>query len=180
MLDQIKQYRYRQQLQKGLKQLRRKRYFLSYEKVHSLGLLFNATDLDHRKAVIDFADRLKNEGKRVSLLGYFDHPQEKEASYEFRYYDSKSVKWGGYPTGELLEDFMNTTFDLFLHLHPTSSLHTDFVAALSKAHYKVGPVSSSPHAYDLMIEQSSQKGIQPFMEQVLLILKTISPTHEAA
>lgn len=166
-------------LQKELKTRKRETHSVNWEDAHSIGILFNATELKDRQTVLQYKEKLKNEGKQVKLLGYFQTEQN-DPNFTFRHFNRKQIDWALRPSSPQIDEFLNMEFDLLLNLEPRTQLHSEYIAVLSKARLKVGPVSDNTECYDLMIDTSDQMNIDSFIKQIEALLKKTQSRNETA
>ncbi len=153
---------------------------VNIQSAKSIGILFDATSLDRRQAILQYADRLKKQRKKVFLLGYFDVKQSDGASHDFKFFDKKSINWMQAPKGDAVDFFLQQNFDIFVFLNPTTTTYSEYIAALTKANLKVGPISTEMEAYDLMLSVKNQTSIKDFIQHMEAILKKTNKEHEAA
>lgn len=166
-------------LQKELKGRKRKTHSVNWEDAGSIGILFNATELKDRQTVLQYKEKLKNEGKQVKLLGYF-HTEQSDPNFTFRHFNRKQIDWALRPSSLQIGEFLNMEFDLLLNLEPRTRLYSEYLAALSKARLKVGPVSDNTECYDLMIDTSDHMNIDSFIKQIEALLKKTQSRNETA
>ncbi len=143
---------------------------VNLENAKSIGILFHADDLDQRKTIVRYADRLKKSGKKVRMLGYLSLA-DKQANFPFTFFTKKNVDWAGRPKGDAVETFMQQGFDLLLIIHPKANRLFEYIALSTPAKLKVGPVPEHPEAHDLMIDVAGNTKLTAFIEQFEGILK---------
>lgn len=154
----------------------RKRVNLSSAK--TVGILFDATELDDRNTVLKYAKRLKELKKKVSLLGFFNNKIDAE-NYTFKHINLKNIDWALRPTGEDVKAFMKDSFDVFINADPKTQIHSEYIAALSEAHLKVGPCTENTYCYDLMIDLGKSMDLNKFLQQVDFLMEKTNTRHEA-
>jgi hypothetical protein len=174
IVEQIRTRFHQQLLRKELptRQAHRSSAFL--ENAASVGLLFEATVLEDRNTVLRFAEQLKSKGKKVKLLGYFNE-KLKSGDFPFDHFDKKQLDWALRPKSETITNFANQTFDLLINVSPKTVLPLDYIAACSKARFRVGPFTENTFCYDLMIDQDEKKGLEEFLRQVQFYLGKMQP-----
>lgn len=145
----------------------------------SIGILFDATELDGRNVVLQYAEQLRKRGKRISLLGYLNDFAESE-SYAFKFFNRKQMDWALRPISGDVKDFISQEFDLLLNIDPVSKVHTEYIAALSRAKLRVGPSTEHTYCYDLMIDIPASAGLRKFIEQMESLLGKTNVQHEPA
>lgn len=172
---------HQQQLKKLLKARKsprlQKRVNLSSAK--TVGILFDATELDNRNIVLKYAKGLKDLKKKVSLLGFFNNKIEDE-NYTFKHFNLKNIDWALRPSGAEVKAFMNAPFDVFINADPVTKRHSEYIAALSHAHLKVGPCTENTYCYDVMIDLGKSMDLHKFLQQVDRLMEKTNTKHEAA
>ncbi len=148
------------------------------ETAKSVGLLFDATSPLDTKVVLDFEYKLKQQGKKVKLLGYFGQ-KLKEEKFEFDIFTKKQLDWALRPKEKVALDFAKQPFDLLINLSKRSVLPLDYLAARSKARYRVGPYTERTSCYDLMIEPNKESGLKDFLGEVLHYLEKMQPAFNS-
>ncbi len=122
----------------------------------TVGILFNATDVDERNAVLRYADKLRKQNKQVSLLGFIA-TVDKEATFPFEFFTQKDIDWAERPKGTAVQTFVGQGYDVFINLHTQTTNPTEHIALHVPAGMKIGPVAAHPDAYDLMIDLPAHK-----------------------
>lgn len=145
----------------------------------TIGILFDGTDPAEREMVLEFAEQLKNKGKKVKLLAFFNN-KLKSDNFTFDHFNRQQVDFALRPKSQESKDFLGQAFDLLLNLSRKSILPLDYIAALSKARFRVGPFTEKIFCYDLMIELPEKAGLKSFMQQVEFYMKNMRPKWEAA
>lgn len=164
-------------LKKELQYKRFTRKSLSLEEAHSVGILFDATNPEMRQTVLNFARRLKNQDKKVRLLGYI-HTNQKEDNPSFPHFKKKEVDFSFRPKTETAKEFLSRNFDLLINLSPKNLPWLDYLAALSPAKFRVGQVSENTAAYDLMIETRQPGNLEHFIRQMEYFLNKMATHYE--
>ncbi len=167
--------------QRALKQQARQntaaRRSINFNDAQFIGLLFDATDLDEREIVFQYAEKLRDRHKRIKLLGFFDSMVE-DSNFTFKYFNRKKLDWAQRPIGENVQEFAAQPFDLMIHLSTTAKPQMDYIAAISKAHLRIGPYSDNTFCYDVMIDSGSNKNLKDFIQQMESVLEKTSTRHE--
>lgn len=178
LLQNFRNHFFQRALKQQAKQNPTVRHSVSFNDAQSIGLLFDATDLDEREVVFQYAEALRDRHKRIKLLGFFDSLVE-DSNFTFKYFNRKKLDWAQRPIGENVQEFAAQPFDLMIHLGTTAKPPLDYIAAISKAHLRVGPYSDNTFCYDLMIDSGSNKNLKDFIQQMESILEKTSTRHEA-
>lgn len=147
----------------------RKRETHTLRTARSIALLFDATQTDFRQEAIQWARRQEHDGKKVYLLGYFDHRQPPD-NPGFPFFSKKQRALNGTWNTAALETFVREKPDLMVTLNPNDLLAIAYPSLLAQARMKVGAPTSWPQDYDLMIEIPDKKGLEFFFEQMNVYL----------
>ena len=166
-------------LQHKLRQHRFPRQSVHFDKAHTIGILFDGTDLNVRKVVLGFSKELQKAGKQVKLLAYLDSRTESE-SFPFKIFNRRNLDPFLRPRGDSVADFLDQTYDILLNLSMEENLPLEYIAAMSKAHYRVGAFSSTTHCYELMIDLPASQRLPDLIKQIEFFLQKMQSTHEAA
>ncbi|MEO1257367.1 MAG: hypothetical protein AAFZ15_01170 [Bacteroidota bacterium] len=179
ILEQTRIRLHQRLLRKGLPAHQVKRSSVFLENAKSIGVLFDATALEERNIVLQFAEKMKHQSKKVKLLGYFDE-KLKSSDFPFLYFDKKQLDWAFRPKSEEVNAFSKEPFDLLVNISKKTILPLDYIAAYSKARFRVGPFTENTFCYDLMIDIDEKKGLTAFLNQVLHYLGKMQPEKKSA
>ena len=141
----------------------------------TVALIFDATKLENRKMIDDFADKLRIEGKKVTIFGFYDDKLE-PTGFTFRFFNQKNVSWKGIPTGEEVGRFLEEKFDLLYDCSLGESLPLEWISALSNARFKIGPAIHDWIHYDLIVG-GKNKNLNHFIEQAAFHAAKITKNH---
>lgn len=180
LIQKIKSAFYKKSLRQKLKQgAAQTRQIVSFESAATVGLLFDATELNDREVALDYARNLKKRGKKVKLLGFFDNKLD-NPNFTFPHFNRKNIDWAQRPTGKEVEEFIQRPLDIFINLATKTSSYTEYIAALTNAPLRVGPCTDQTFCYELMIDLAGPKTLEAFIKEIEKILKITNTRHEAA
>ena len=161
-------------LSQKLKKNKITRKAVNFDKAKRIGILFDATNPDNEAIVNRYKRNLQNSGKQVDMLAYVDDKLEHDTTL-FKYFNKKNLSWTLQPKGSVVEQFMNTPFDVLLNLHIDTVPPLEYVSALSKAHLRVGQFrDDKEYCYDLMIDIPKDDNLNNFIGQLDSLLKKIN------
>lgn len=151
---------------------------VNLETARKIGLLFDATDINQRKLVLDFVDKWNKRQKQFRLLGFFDS-KLKDDNFTFDQFNQKDINWLNIPKGDTVAAFLAEEFDLLIHLNTQSNVRMECLSLLANATLKIGPPALRLPAYDFMIEVPASAGLRQFIQQMEHFLQHInkSPSH---
>jgi uncharacterized protein DUF6913 len=166
-------------LKKELPRHKVRRCSMILDDARIIGVLFDASELEQKQAVLDFAGHLREEGKSVSLLAFVDRSLKGE-NQPFHTFSKKNLDWALRPKTSVVTDFLEKPFDLLLVFSQKEIVPVEYIAATSKARFRVGMASEKTYCYDLMIDTPKEGGLRAFIDQVVFYLKKMSPPSVAA
>lgn len=171
------QFRYRvfkYLLQKRMKNNSVERVSKNFAQAKRIGILFDATKLDHQVFVNEYRESLIKKKKKVDLLAYFDDSVVHN-NVIYKYFNKKNLNYFWIPTGEVVNKFIETPFDILISLHLNSAPQLEYISALSKAHMRVGLFrDDKQHCYDLMIDNPDNLDMKTFTKQIDYLLNIIN------
>lgn len=176
MLGEIQKFFNKRLLKKRPKPIKRKP--LSLEHAQWIGVLFDATSIEHIEATTKYVEQLRKEGKQVRLLAYVDD-KSKEIALPFPYFSKNDVNLFHIPSSNTVENFITQTFDILFVLHPKSTSLFEYIATLTDARLKVGPFSNDKNTFDFMVDMSGQSALHYFINQVEFFLAKMKPQRNA-
>ena len=153
-------------------------YSMDYDSTQSIGILFDASQIEYREAVEQFIDHLRRRGKKVKALGYINEKQ-KQAFFAFQHFSNKELDFALRPKEEEILDFQNENFDILFNLYFGSPYPLQYISALSKATFRVGPSTEQTYCYDLMLQTNKDKDLHHFISQAESLLKKMNQKYEA-
>ncbi|MCU0348591.1 MAG: hypothetical protein MUC59_16760 [Saprospiraceae bacterium] len=179
LVEQIRARFHHSFLEKEMPKHQLKRASMYLDNASSIGILFDGTEPAERETVLDYAEQLKKQGKKVKLLAFFNNKLKGE-SFAFPAFNRLQTDWALRPNSREALEFVEQPFDLLLNITKNTVLPLDYLAAHSKARFRVGPFTEKTFCYDLMIDLSGKSDLKAFLQQVVFYLKKMRPTHEAA
>lgn len=136
-----------------------------FSEAHEIGILFDASDPERVAVVSQFAESLRKENKKTSLLGFYN--QSKQAiNFNFVYFNRKNLNWYLAPVSAEVREFMERPFDILINAYTSESLPLEYVSALSHARFRIGAYGKSKtHAYDLMVDMKDDDNLAGLLQQ---------------
>jgi len=157
-------------LRKESANAKRSRAIMNLKDAKTVGVIFNASDINEVELVKKYITYLRDNGKKVRSMGYVplkELPGNITTSIDHQCFTLKNVNLYYKPAIDFIGSFVKEEYDLLLDLNITTQLPLVFVAALSKAKCKVGRYSDKYMSlYDVMIETDDQKTLKYFLQNV--------------
>lgn len=174
----LKLHNYR--FSKALNGLKTKRASVAFTEAKTIALLFDATELDKREKVLKFAAALEKQGKQVKLLGFFNI-KEATDNHAFPNFNLKDLDLALLPSkSEQAQEFMQRDFDILINLSLDETEPLEYIAAMSKAKFRVGPYTERTVCYELMIDVAKSNDLSAFIHQAQFFLEKMNKKAETA
>jgi hypothetical protein len=143
----------------------------NFNKIKTVGILFDASNPEDFELVKRYVIYLKEHTKKVKVIGFFsikDIPSLTYSKIEYDFFSLKETNWMGKPTTHIIDNFINEEFDLLIDLNIHDHFPLKYIAALSKAGFKVGKYKEeiNEDIYDMMIDSDNTQKLKYFLRQV--------------
>lgn len=168
-------------LYKELSSSFRNRAFTNFTSSKNIGILFDATDLEEFELVKRYVGYLKAEGKKVKVIGYFNTSLLPEVNYsrrEYDFYTKGDLNWYLKPLNDFAQTFIEEEYDILIDMNIRNVFSLHYIAALSKAKFKIGRYTEDTDLYDFMIEMDDSKGLKYYLRNIDHYLLKINTKHE--
>lgn len=176
-IEKIKQKVGRWKLKRNLKNRERNKTFHNFNTAQTVGIIFDATDHQNYEVARNFGKFLNERKIRIYGLGFAD---SKEVMNFYSYYTGfnfftiKDSNWQGIPNNHNVKDFINKEIDILIDLHRGENFQLEYISAMSKAEFKIGPFTTKPNYYDFMIDISTNPTSDFLCEQIKHYLSIIN------
>lgn len=139
----------------------------------SIAVLFDATKEKTRNETLAWIKDLKNSGKNVSVLGFFNEKKPPVSVPTFDFYNAKELNWTLETQSEKAKAFSGASNDLLICINPDELPAISWVAAKCHAAMKIGMATHHHNDYDLQIDTPTEKGVHFFASQLQFYLGKI-------
>jgi len=174
LINDIKSYLYNNSLRKELFNRKVNRQSIDLEHASSIGILINASNLEETEAILKYAEKLQNQGKKVQILGFFDDKKIR-SNLNFNHFNRKLVNFFDVPKGQVIVDFIYQPFDLLIICFYTENQTLEYIAANSKAHFRIGALTNKTHCFDVILNISEPTNpTKFFIKEMETILKKMN------
>ncbi len=169
----------RYQLSRRIKKLRRNQRMHNFDSARTIGIIFDATQLQNFTHVKEFLNALHDKNLEIYAMGFVDKKEIDDLLVirkNFNFFSLNDLSWNYLPTAPFVNEFIDKKLDILIDLSTTSHFALHYVAALSKASFKIGMYVSDKEKqriYDLMLDISKQPDVSYFIEQVQYYLNMI-------
>lgn len=171
MIQDLKNYFFFKRLKEDT-QIQRKNLLLQeFSRLKSVGIAYDASDFEMITTVRDLENKLKQEGKNVSVFGYINSEEKK---YEPFLFTRKDLNWYGYPTKQQLFDFASQEFDLLLGFFNELNSPLNAIFANSKSKLRLGVnFNQDSNLFDIILGTSKLKGKKDIVTILMNFITTI-------
>jgi hypothetical protein len=174
MLGQLKRAFYKRSLSRGARQAPAP---VSLDSARRVGIAFDASVPGNYVAISNYATKLKEQGKRVELLGYYKH-RHIDGTPVFPYFNRKELNWYGRPNSHAADSFMKSDFDILINAYTEECLPLEYVSACSQSKLRIGLFSEDKmHCADVLIKPHDHPSIDQLIQDVDHYLQMIK-LHE--
>lgn len=155
----------------------------SFDRIKTVGILFDASNVEDFELVKRYVVFLREHTKKVKVMGFFSAKEIPALTYsklEYDFFTSKEINWLGKPTTHLIDNFINEEYDLLIDLNIHDHFALKYIAALSKAKFKVGKYKEEDESiYDMMIDADNTQTLKYFLRQIdtyITMLNKVEPS----
>lgn len=171
--DDLKNYFYQQKLNGAIRNVKAIHTVTNLTDAKTIGIVYDSTKPDNDIIITKFAEHLRAEGKTVEILGYINDPKV-ESKADILVFNKKALSWTGIPNSDRVKAFTDKKFDLlfaaFTGRHPA----LEYVAATSKAKWRLGVYTKGKtDLYDMMVMMDGKNDLQYFLNQSVYFLNEI-------
>jgi hypothetical protein len=149
---------------------------IPYPQARQIGLLFINEREEDYAAINRFVQKLAREGKKVTALTYFEHPQSNGYDFYFDSFTKEQISATGVINSDKVERFIETDFDYVFCINKYSFLPFDYILLRSKAKCRVGMyLEEKPECFELMIRPRQEDTLEGLLDQLLTYLQALIP-----
>ena len=140
----------------------------------NIHILFDATNSTERDTVMQYADRLRQQGKTVKILAFINDKLEHN-EMPYAHFSLKDLTW--YSTinkkATVVEEFMAQKPDLLISLFSGESCPLAYISMKARATYKIAPLTTESLNADLMFKSSSDNAVTSLIKQIEIFVEKI-------
>jgi hypothetical protein len=176
MLEPIRTYFFERAKRKHLSTTDRRSGPFRIQQKNHFGILVDAGSHKDRHDVLAFADRLRNEGHRVKILGYLvGHIEGASMPFDI-FVTAQLSKISQVPKSPEVDAFIQQKFDVLINM----SIHQnhkplDYISSLSNAAFRIGPWyhHAQHNPYDLCIDAGASATLNEWINELMHTLQKI-------
>lgn len=161
-----------------LEHLHRDAKSTNFDEIKSVGLLYYLPDEETYKTVESFVEKLNSHKIKTRVVAFHDgkiKPHYFIPKLQQDIITQKSTGFNLKPTGIFVNDFINEPFDLLIDLSLNCHYPLLHLAAMSKAHMKVGRHTDlHEKIFDFMFTVNENISLSEYIELLIHYLKKIN------
>lgn len=172
--DNIKFYFYKKKIAQQLNASTTQRVLTNLSDANSVGIIYDSSNAANDIVISKFSDSLRQQGKSVDVLTFVNDTKTND-KVGIMLFNKKNINWISVPDGEMVEKFAAKKFDLLFACFTGENLPLEYIAAVSKAKWRVGVYSPiKTDYYDLMVKTEGQQDVSYFLQQATIFLNRIN------
>lgn len=156
-------------LNSGLKKRNRDVVAVGLNKVATLGIIFDASQLSTQNQIKEFLLSLPKSDRKYAVIGFIpDHKMDHSyiSDKTWFYFTNKDCDFFMQPKNETILQFCDKKLDLLIVLDPNYHFQIKWISSMSLAKFKAGKSGDYDDSLDFMIDLHT-----PSVEQLLKELK---------
>ncbi len=119
--------------------------------IKSMGVLIDASKPVKILSLLKLANELGVKSDALKIMGYKEDPKVVEEDQDTSYYSENSIGANGSLKSNSLQEFVNADFDVLISFYKEEKLELNYIAAITKAKFKVGLSTIDHRINDLVI-----------------------------
>lgn len=177
LLNLFKSYLLKRKINHILGDKKRNLHLMEFEKVQSVGVIFDASDELKYKRAAHLIGYLKSQKKEVMAIGYIllkEVPHFVDITLSNNYLLKKEVNWYNFPISSFTNEFLKKEFDLLIDLNFENIPVLRNLTSYSLAQCKIGlNQGDDVDIFDFMLEGIPRDDINLFLKELLKYLELI-------
>lgn len=174
IFDKIKAWFFYRFLSMNIDDTARAKKIFNLKTATTFGVVYNLDNTVNNKWVDSFVKDLQAKGKKLTVLGY-TKDKKAESNDLMTIFNKASLNWYKIPRHKEVDTFIAQPFDVLIAIHTTESLPLQYIAAHSKAKFRMGPhLDKANNSYDWMIYSEHDLSIEDYLKQVTFYLNNIN------
>ena len=170
----IKQYFYKRALAEATGKQKTTRSIVNLRDAKTVGIIYDSRDAVNDATIAQYAEQLRKLGKDVEILGYISD-KKTESKPGIQVLHGKNISWAGIPADPKGTAFADKNFDLLLACFIGSNPALEYLAATSKAKWRVGVYSKDKtELYELMVNMGDKTELAYLTTQMTYFLNQIN------
>lgn len=151
---------------------------VGFNQAKKIGILYDASNEKNYLLVKKMVQDIRDAHKDVCALGYINAknlPENRYIKLGLDFFTKKHLNWYKKPVGPTIDNFVKENFDVLINLNIESVYPLRYIAAATKASFKIGRFNNSNAGYcDFMLQVDKRTGVEGLIQQSMHYLKIIN------
>ncbi|MBT8196221.1 MAG: hypothetical protein KJO64_07325 [Bacteroidia bacterium] len=165
-------------LNRKIKKQNRVAKAVGFNDAKKIGILYDATKEDNYQLVKKMVEGIRSEHKEVVAMGFINAkslPRNRYIKLGLDFFTKKNLNWYKKPVGPTIDNFVKENFDVLINLNIENAYPLRYLAAATKASFKIGRFNNSNSGYcDFMLQVEKKTGLDGLIDQSMHYLKIIN------
>ena len=146
----------------------------AWSDMKSIHVLFDATNSTERDTVMQYVDRLRQQGKTVKILAFINDKLEHN-EMPYAHFSLKDLTWFNTinKKASVVDEFIAQKPDLLISLFSGENRPLSYLSMKIQATYKIAPLSNEGLVADLMFKSSSDNALTSLIKQIEIFVEKI-------
>lgn len=141
------------------------------QQANQIAIIFDSTKKDAESIVMNYCEKLRQMGKKVTLIGYLPKLKKADKVPSFSFCTNSDLKNLNEAKTESVRHFLKQEFDMLICFFETPNIRLEKLAYATKAGFKIGNFCENHFCFDFMVES---KGMFDFKEFALDVNKYLN------
>lgn len=174
----IRSYLGHRRFLQDIRKLKLTHQVVPFDDAARIGILYDATDERDYEIVRSYVKQIRSVYKKdVLAMGYVDKkqlPSGQFAQYGLDFFTRKDLDFRMIPTDPIVQNFIRESFDILINLNNGKSFPLRYIAALSRAKFRIGRYDKRNVAcYEMMLHLPPDTGIKTVIEETERYLRQV-------
>lgn len=161
-------------LKSRLSSRRAEKQVVNQNKVKSIGMLFDESQISNPKELQIYVDKWTKNGKSVETFSFIDVKEFDESIDSIGKFCRKDINWFHVPQGDKVDAFLKKQYNILITINPAKKQHLHFLNAVSSAKFKIGLLPDEVEFYDLVIDLEENVSIKKIFSDIQETLDKLS------
>ncbi len=161
-------------LKSRLSSLQADKKVVNQNKVKSIGMLFDDSQISNPKELQSYVDKWTKNGKSVETFSFVDIKDFEENIDDTGKFCRKDINWFQVPQGDKVDAFLNKPYNILITINPAKKQHLHFLNAVSSAKFKIGLLPDEVEFYDLVIDLEENANVKKIFSDIQETLDKLS------
>lgn len=137
-----------------------------------IGILVDEDAVDNPAALNKVIKEWEKKGKKVEKIAFLNVKELEEGSTDS--FCLKQINWFEIPKGEVIEVFLNRSYDILITINPSQHKFINYMNAASLARFKIGLTAEELEYNNLIIDCEKPSHIQTIFRDIQITLDKLA------